>query len=512
SRTFSASASEKPVYKDSTGDKYEYEGQSKDNLPHGHGVANYFSGDRYVGEYVDGERHGQGTYTVTKGGKYVGEWENDKRHGQGTHLYANGTNYVGGWKDGKHSGQGTQTFADGSTYIGGWKDGKWHGQGTATYVGGGEYIGEWEDGKIHGQGTFTWANGDKYTGAWKNYKHNGQGTKTWANGDKYVGEWKDDKKNGLGTQIWADGSKYAGEWREGKPYKQEAYTSANSDKHVRGLENGNKREQETYTAVDSRKGKGKTNAKSFASFASLAKWLLPLILVLTMLIMLIYNILSKRRKRTKKETAFRDYYRPVFALAAKVAKSDGAVTPNEIKEVESFIKVTFKFNSEERRFAISVFTEAKDNDVTVEEYLSQFTKIADPVHYRGLVCFLVALAMADGELKAKELEILFIVEKTLKLPKNFVKDTLEKYGWHEDEDNGVHTDNSGLLKHHYDVLNLTESATNDEITRAYRQKAKEFHPDKISSKGLQDEFIKFASKKFIEVQAAYEAIKNNRSL
>ncbi len=526
SRTFSASASEKPVYKDSTGDEYEYEGQSRNNLAHGHGVANYFSGDRYVGEYVNGERNGQGTYTVASGGKYVGEWKNDKRHGQGTHIYADRSEYVGGWKYGKQNGQGTYTysdggkyvgewkdgkqngkgthiFADGSTYIGGWKDGKWHGQGTAAYVGGGKYIGEWDDGKIDGQGTFIWANGDKYVGEWKDYKHNGQGTKTWANGDKYTGEWRDDKKHGHGTLTLADGSRYEGKWKDGKKYRQEASTSTSSDKDVVGLENSNKRGQETYTAIGRRKDARKTTSKS------LTKWLAPLLLVL---LMLLYIILSKRLNRNKKKADFREYYRPVFALVAKIAKSDGPVTSDEIKRVESFIKGTFKFNAEERSFAISVFTEAKDNDVTVEEYLSQFTKIAGTVNHPGLVYFLVAVALADGELKAKELEILLLVEKILKLPKSFVKDTLRKYGWHENEDNDEHTDNSGLLKHHYDVLNLTESATNDEIMQAYRKKVKEFHPDKVSSKGLQDDFIKFASKKFIEVQASYEAIKNNRSL
>jgi DnaJ like chaperone protein len=39
---------------------------------------------------------------------------------------------------------------------------------------------------------------------------------------------------------------------------------------------------------------------------------------------------------------------------------------------------------------------------------------------------------------------------------------------------------------------------------------KEFHPDTIIANGLPDEFIDFATKRFQEIQGAYEQIRKTR--
>jgi len=40
----------------------------------------------------------------------------------------------------------------------------------------------------------------------------------------------------------------------------------------------------------------------------------------------------------------------------------------------------------------------------------------------------------------------------------------------------------------------------------------EYHPDTIASKGLPEEFTKFAEDKFREIHEAYEAIKKERGI
>ena len=56
------------------------------------------------------------------------------------------------------------------------------------------------------------------------------------------------------------------------------------------------------------------------------------------------------------------------------------------------------------------------------------------------------------------------------------------------------------------------TASDDEIKRQYRKLVKEYHPDTIASKGLPEEFTKFANDKFREIQGAYDAIKQERRL
>jgi len=63
---------------------------------------------------------------------------------------------------------------------------------------------------------------------------------------------------------------------------------------------------------------------------------------------------------------------------------------------------------------------------------------------------------------------------------------------------------------YYGVLNCTPASTNEEIKKQYKKLAKDFHPDTIISKGLPEEFVAFATKRFQEIQEAYESIKKKR--
>ena len=60
------------------------------------------------------------------------------------------------------------------------------------------------------------------------------------------------------------------------------------------------------------------------------------------------------------------------------------------------------------------------------------------------------------------------------------------------------------------ILNLTATATNDEVKKAYRRLMSQHHPDKLVAKGLPEEMIKLATQKTREIRAAYERIREAR--
>jgi len=57
-------------------------------------------------------------------------------------------------------------------------------------------------------------------------------------------------------------------------------------------------------------------------------------------------------------------------------------------------------------------------------------------------------------------------------------------------------------KNPYEILGIRTNATKDEIQAAYRQKVKQYHPDKVSHLG--EELQKVANEKFIEIKNAYD--------
>ncbi len=71
--------------------------------------------------------------------------------------------------------------------------------------------------------------------------------------------------------------------------------------------------------------------------------------------------------------------------------------------------------------------------------------------------------------------------------------------------------NEMSLKQAYDLLGCEMNMNNHEIKLTYRKKCMDFHPDKLASKGLHPEFIRFANDQMIKLNEAYEVICNFRS-
>ena len=69
---------------------------------------------------------GSGTLYYDDGTKYEGELKDDEPHGHGTGYYSDGTiMYEGEWEDGLAHGKGTAYWEDGTIlYEGEWEDGE----------------------------------------------------------------------------------------------------------------------------------------------------------------------------------------------------------------------------------------------------------------------------------------------------------------------------------------------------------------------------------------------------
>jgi uncharacterized membrane protein YkvA (DUF1232 family) len=61
----------------------------------------------------------------------------------------------------------------------------------------------------------------------------------------------------------------------------------------------------------------------------------------------------------------------------------------------------------------------------------------------------------------------------------------------------------------HEVLGIPRGASAEEITRAYREKMKLYHPDRVN--GLGNELQEVATRKTLEIQRAYEALRPPRT-
>ncbi len=188
------------------------------------------------------------------------------------------------------------------------------------------------------------------------------------------------------------------------------------------------------------------------------------------------------------------FFAALFACLAKIAKADGQVTKEEIHKIEDFITQKFNLDGEQRKFAINIFQKAKDDKVSFDAYAKQLASLlkSSPNSLMIFYELLFELAMADGELHFNEEKLLKKVPKIFGFNDGLYDQLFQKYGL--------------KTQTFYEVLGVSKQMPFDEIRKTYLKKRREFHPDKLISKGLPEELIEKAKEKFIEIQEAYEEL------
>lgn len=201
---------------------------------------------------------------------------------------------------------------------------------------------------------------------------------------------------------------------------------------------------------------------------------------------------------TNQETKQAVFFASTFAMLGKMAKADGRVTQAEIRLVEQFMRDHLRLDDQARMFAVNIFNRAKDDAYPYTQYASEFAHHFHNDRNMRMVLFeiLFQVAAADGGLHQAEEHLLEETVRYLNIPRHLFDELKARLAPSADPA--------------YAVLGLTPGATDAEVKKAYRAKVMEYHPDKIVSKGLPEEFLKFAEEKFKEINQAYEKIKKAR--
>ncbi len=200
------------------------------------------------------------------------------------------------------------------------------------------------------------------------------------------------------------------------------------------------------------------------------------------------------------EEAHLAYFVAAFSMLGKLSKADGVVSREEIAVVERFMRNNLGLSAEARRYAVQIFNRAKSSPDRFEDYAAQFYSLFHDRREIILSMFelLVAVASADGVIHPGE--------------EGMLRNAARIFHIHSSQYANIKQAERGGADKYYAVLGCTRTDTDETIKRKYRKLASEFHPDKIVSKGLPEEFITFAKTKFQEIQEAYEKIKKERGM
>jgi DnaJ like chaperone protein len=198
------------------------------------------------------------------------------------------------------------------------------------------------------------------------------------------------------------------------------------------------------------------------------------------------------------------------ALTAKVAKADGKVDALEAELISNMlddISKVFPQPQKTKDIFKQIFNEEKDTTNNIEHLahaLSQATKRSKAMQQQFMQ-FLIQLAFADGEVSKSEEKILAMIAEAMQFDPNIYHSIFEQF---ENMMQNVHPKQS--IDDAYKLLGVSANDDMNTIKKAYRKLVRQYHPDIIKSQGKSDAYIKEATQKTQEINAAYEMIKKAR--
>lgn len=226
------------------------------------------------------------------------------------------------------------------------------------------------------------------------------------------------------------------------------------------------------------------------------------------------------------------FFKYTFMIMGNVAKSDGHVSESEILMARNLME-QMRLNQKQKQDAIRFFNIGKLPDFDLNEALDDLVETCH--HQRILLQMFVEIqfqaASVDGIIGDKTRGILETICDKLDFSDKFANFTRayssgsnngqsHKQQYQEQRQRYQHHKQRyqqqarprNTLKDAYALLNITESATDSEVKKAYRKQMSQHHPDKLIAKGLPEEMIKLATDKTQKIQKAYENIRESRGL
>ncbi len=204
---------------------------------------------------------------------------------------------------------------------------------------------------------------------------------------------------------------------------------------------------------------------------------------------------SGQAGRQPRMTSSGDFEVSLLILAAVVIKSDGRVDRREL----DFVRQSFKgmYGAERANKAFKLFGGIiKNNNISTRQVCMQIRQMMEHSSRLQLLHFLFGIAKADGNVSEVEMQTIRRIAGYLYISDRDFQ-SIKAMFYNE-------------VNNAYKILEITKSASNDEVKKAYRKMVKKHHPDKLRHLG--EEHLKGAEEKFRKIQQAYEQIQKERGM
>ena len=183
-------------------------------------------------------------------------------------------------------------------------------------------------------------------------------------------------------------------------------------------------------------------------------------------------------------------------LSAKLAKSDGQVTNDEIQA----FKEKFNVPKTELNKVGKIFNEAKKDVYGYKQIADQVGQLFsdNKLLLEEMLNNLFYIAASDGKISLDEIELLKSISQSFSFDENTFQRIFQ-----------MNLKNSSSDP--YKVLGVNRDDNDREIRKKWIDLNKEHHPDNLMAKGMPEEFIEQSNKELAVINLAYDKIKDIRS-
>jgi DnaJ like chaperone protein len=193
------------------------------------------------------------------------------------------------------------------------------------------------------------------------------------------------------------------------------------------------------------------------------------------------------------KTTTGDFLVSMLVLIASVMKADGKIVRSELDYVKSFL--VKKFDPQTASEALRMLRDLVKQNIPIQDVSYQIRDRLDYHSRLELLHLLYGVAQSDGVFHESEALLLNQIGYYIGISTSDQQSIRNMF---------LYTDETP-----YKILGVDRNTSIEEIKKAYRKLAIEFHPDKVAYLG--DNIRKDADEKFRKINEAYEKIKKEKA-
>lgn len=202
---------------------------------------------------------------------------------------------------------------------------------------------------------------------------------------------------------------------------------------------------------------------------------------------------STRRTYTATEQR-NSFFVSLLVLSSAVIRADGKTLQAELDCVRDFFRRNFGDDAASQ--AVQMLEKLNSQQVNIYSVGEQIAANMNYSQRLQLFHYLTQIAISDGDFCKEEKSVLEAIAAVIRISSVDAASIISMF--YKDADSA------------YSVLEISPSATDDEVRTAYRRMAMKNHPDKVATLG--PDVQKAAAEKFRNIQEAYETIKRQRGM